>query len=209
MAAGQQPRAGVRMAAVDDGTPIVGAISGNQIDVGRFIPMTDESRPSQVVLGQVAMRDHWDDSGATDVDSLFFTWSESVGDDGDQYFVFITETTPVNITNEWMNANLARAIPLGNLRSMQIDGETQIGLVVQPDEGQPAVPGAITAYTDESDPSTPRDRRHGLHPPGRRRLHGQRPVPFPAGGIGRAPLRFAVLGRPDLPPAGLLPDGGR
>ncbi|MBD3161014.1 MAG: hypothetical protein GF346_02540, partial [Candidatus Eisenbacteria bacterium] len=144
-------RPGVQVTAVDDGSPIAGDVTGADISTIHALPLTDESRPADVLLTALSQRDSWDASGPTDLDSLFFAWSESNADDSDQYVVYITKTLPNDIDNDWMNANLARAMPIGNLSQTIIDGEHMVGILVQPDETQPAVDGAITRTTDDVD----------------------------------------------------------
>lgn len=126
--AAKRYRPGLRVRATSTATPVLGN-GGRTVDIVTALPIVDEARPSVVDLREVALTDRWDE--ANTLDTLDVVWREhGSSDDGDQYFLFLTKKSPLDITNEWMDANLSRAIPLGNLRP-GVGGDTvRVRLIV-------------------------------------------------------------------------------
>ena len=117
---GKAYRPGLRIRATDI-TPIQGN-AGRVVNDFASVPIVDESRPI-VELDEVALTDRWD--VVNELDTLEVVWRENNAsiDDGDQYFLFLTRKSPLDITNDWMDNNLVRAIPNWNPRP-GITGDT-------------------------------------------------------------------------------------
>ncbi|MEZ4651748.1 MAG: hypothetical protein R3E97_23720 [Candidatus Eisenbacteria bacterium] len=98
--------------------------------------------------------DLWNDGDG--VDSVFVAWAES-GDDSDQYFMYYS-ATPV-LDDDWMNANLSGAIPLGNLNPYGTDSLIRIGFTVTPGVTQSTDGVGSTSATRCASSSPPRTSR--------------------------------------------------
>ncbi|MCB1246454.1 MAG: hypothetical protein KDB69_04230, partial [Acidimicrobiia bacterium] len=122
------PLPGSRIMALP-GNGILGALTGDELADRNAICIEDESRPWTLNVNEDLdlTYDRW--NGA-DTDSFFIAWSESGGDDSDQYYMFYTATP--GLDDDWMNANLGNAIPLGNLHPEATDGLIRIGFTVMP-----------------------------------------------------------------------------
>ncbi|MCB9464834.1 MAG: hypothetical protein H6682_14165 [Candidatus Eisenbacteria bacterium] len=126
--AGIYPTPGTRIAGAL-GSAFNGGITGQELASDNFLVIEDESRPYALdITENLDMTyDLWNDGDG--VDSVFVAWAES-GDDSDQYFMYYS-ATPV-LDDDWMNANLSGAIPLGNLQPYGTDGLIRIGFTVTP-----------------------------------------------------------------------------
>lgn len=130
--AGIYPTPGTRMGGAS-GSGFTGGITGDELASDNLMVIEDESRPYSVnIIEDLDLTyDIWNDIDG--VDSVFVAWGET-GDDSDQYFVFYSATP--NLDDDWMNANLSNAVPVGNLQPYGTDGEIRIGFVVTPGVSQ-------------------------------------------------------------------------
>ncbi len=110
------------------GSGFLGGVSGDELADISPICIEDESRPYSVEINEDLdlTYDIYDSGSGTD--SVFIAWSETGGDDSDQYFLFYSATP--NLDDDWMNANLSNAIPLGNLHPYGTDDLIRIGFTI-------------------------------------------------------------------------------
>jgi Mg-chelatase subunit ChlD len=146
--AAKRYRPGIRVRATNTATPVLGD-AARVIDIVTKVPIIDESRPFTVGLREVALTDRWDSVAL--LDTLDLAWREdaATADDGDQFFLFITRKSPLDITNEWMNVNQGRAIPIGNLRPGTTGDTTRVRLLI--DYLGTGGPQTIKRTTDDED----------------------------------------------------------
>jgi hypothetical protein len=130
--AANYPRPGSRVQAVAS-SEIFGTVSTLEMAGGPTAPMVrieDESRPWTLRMIEDTARtyDRW--NSVLGIDSMFVAWSETGGDDSDQYFLFVTKENPDLVDATWMDAKLPRAIALGNLHPGVIDGLIRVGVLI-------------------------------------------------------------------------------